>query len=241
MAKFNYKNTIKELIKDKNYCPFRREQLMEFMFTFLKKDFDQLNPNKILDAAGGYGRITWFLNEMAPQCEYTVFDYVEALVKEGREKFSSFNNVRFEVEDLCNPSSSYKNQFDITISNKVISWLDSYEEMVRGLFYYSKQKIYITSLFWDGDIDFYTTIHEKASSNSPKVSKLNTYSFPKFKLFCESLGAKSILKHRFNLDLTLSEPKTSDILETYTKSTSTGNIEILGTIIQNYYVIEISL
>ena len=118
-----------------------------------------------------------------------------------------------------------------------------YKTIVEQLTKVTKSKIYITSLFCDGDIDFITKIYTKATNNSGNhYTYLNTYSFPKFVKYCKTLGVKHINKIKMDLDLDLPEPSNQNDLSTHTKLLDDGNrLEITGTTILNWGLVELSL
>lgn len=240
----NYKGII-ELSLEKNkdtFCPFRKEKQMDYLFSFLTKDFAN-KKLKVLDACCGYGRLIYFLNESFPDQNYIGIDYVKELIKEGRERFLNFENVKFEQFDVMQLSKKYKKKFDISINYKTLSWLPYYTTIIDQLVRATKNKIYITSLFYDGDIDFITRIYPDAqNAGENSYSFLNTYSFPKFKKFCLSLNVKEVNAIDMKLDFDLAKPDDANILQTYTLVTQSGErLELTGNVILNWKLVEIVL
>ncbi|HEY4784552.1 MAG TPA: methyltransferase domain-containing protein [Bacteroidales bacterium] len=239
-----YKDIIKTALKkDKEeFCPFRKEKQMDYLFSFLKKDFNNKGM-KVLDACCGYGRLIHFLNEFDPNQNYIGIDYVEELINDGKRRFASFNNVRFEHYDIMHLEERYHKEFDITINYKTLSWLPYYTTIIEQLIKVTKQKIYISSLFYDGDIDFITRIYVDAKdSKEDTFNFLNTYSFPKFEKFCLNLNVKKVKSIDMKLDFDLDKPSNMNKLQTYTVMTQNGErLELTGNIILNWKLVELVL
>jgi ubiquinone/menaquinone biosynthesis C-methylase UbiE len=225
----------------KQFCPFRKEKQMDYLFSFLIKDF-KIKGLRVLDACCGYGRLIHFLNEFDPKQFYVGIDYVQELIDQGKEKFSDSENVSFICYDVRKLSKKFKKEFDISINYKTLSWLSYYEEILSQLVKVSKRKIYLTSLFCDGDIDFITKVYQNTLSKNVNCSYLNTYSFPKFEKYCHSLGAKKINSIKMKVDFDLPKPKNINKLQTYTVLTQKRErIEITGSVILNWRLVEIVL
>ncbi len=238
-----YKKYIRSCLKkDKaGFCPFRKEKQMDYLFSFLRQDFEEKNQ-RILDACCGYGRLIYFLNEFDSRQLYLGVDYVEELIDQGKQSFVEEKNVKFEFGDILEISKRYKKHFDISINYKTLSWLPYYKRIMEELFKVTKKKIYITSLFYDGDIDFITKIYKGGLDNADSYTFLNSYSSQRFKKFCEKLGAKSIEFIDMNLDFDLPKSKDLNLLETYTLNTNNNErLEITGNVILNWKLVVISL
>ena len=245
IARDAYKNLIEESLRNEKdeFCPFRKETQMDYLFKFLEKDFYKNESLKILDACCGYGRLIHFLNELNEKQNYTGIDYVEELINDGIRNFVGKKNIKFELYDVMALSDKYYKEFDIAINYKTLSWLPNYTTIIEQLIKATKQKVYITSLFYDGDIDFITKIFvNEQNSNENKFSYLNTYSYPKFKRYCISLGVKEVNSINMNLDFDLEKDNNINKLHTYTIPTKSGNrLEITGNVILNWKLIEIVL
>jgi len=238
-----YKDLIKASLEKnrEEFCPFRKEMQMDYLFSFLKKDFTN-KKLKILDACCGYGRLIHFLNEFNPSQNYIGVDYVEELITEGKKRFSDYNNISFEHYDVMVLENKYNKDFDIAINYKTLSWLPYYTTIIQQLVKATKHKIYITSLFYDGDIDFITKIYKEAKTNGEdNFSFLNTYSLPKFKEYCFSIGAKEVNAIDMTLDVDLAKNDDLNVLQTYTVETRNKRLEITGNVILNWKLIEIIL
>jgi hypothetical protein len=79
------------------------------------------------------------------------------------------------------------------------------------------------------------------ATNNENFAYLNTYSFPKFKKFCENLGVKKVESVNMSLDFDLSKKDNIDELSTYTLLTdSNSRLEITGNIILNWKLVILS-
>jgi ubiquinone/menaquinone biosynthesis C-methylase UbiE len=208
---------------------------MDHLFEHLARDFERPGC-KVLDMCGGYGRLTYFLNEFDPRQEYYCFDYSEALVAEARRMFKAHENIHCDTADLYNLSPRYDKAFDITIIYKTLYCLPYYKEAVKQLVNVTRRTIYITSPFFEGDVDFISRIYPSASTGGEEnYTYSNSYSIPKFVRYCESLGVKKVEFHDMRLDFDLPPPANKDVLQTYTVQTADqGRLEITGVLVLNW-------
>jgi ubiquinone/menaquinone biosynthesis C-methylase UbiE len=223
------------------FCPPRKEKQMDYLFSALKEDFKQPNLN-VLDACCGYGRLTHFLNEFSPEQTYVGIDYVDSLIVEAKERFAHQSNVSFQCLDLLVLSDDYQKAFDISICYKSMFNFTYYTELIRALVKATKRKIYITSPFHEGDVDFLTQVYANASEETGIYANINTYSLPKFKKFCASLGIKQVNTIDMALDFDLPIQEDKNRLDTYTIQTVHNNrLEVTGNIILNWKLVELVL
>lgn len=239
-----YKKVIQKKFHDneQSFCPFRREKQMDYLFGSLQKDFE-LKDQKILDLCCGYGRLLYFLEEFDPEQSYYGIDYLEELLEKGKTFFEGKPNISFELGNAYNISAKYKNHFDISILHKTLSWMPYYEKVVEELIQVTNKKIYITSLFWDGDIDFIVKVFEQPGNKDSNFTYLNTYSLPLFELYCLNMGAKKVIATPMHIDVDLPRPqKDANELATYTEMTmDSRRLELTGPILLSWKLIEIVL
>lgn len=223
-----------------SFCPMRKEKQMDYLFAALQKDFVKKGQS-VLDACCGYGRLLYFLEAFDSQQQYVGIDYVPALIEQGKQRFKNSTNISFVCDDLLSSVDHYQKAFDITINYKTLYCMPYYENLLKNLITMTKKKLYITSPFWDGDIDFITKIYQEASGEGP-YTFLNTYSMPKFKRFCERLGVKEIKEQAMVIDVDLPEYSKGSQLSTYTTHTREGSrLEITGNIVLHWKLIELVL
>lgn len=225
-----------------SFCSFRKEKQMDYLFRHLKKDFAEKNQ-KVLDICGGYGRLLHFLQELDGQQEYYCLDQSEALVRMARERFAGLDNIHCEVADLYALAGDYQKKFDVTILYKTLYMLPYYRKPIEELVKVTKKKIYITSPFFEGDIDFLTKIYPDASGDDEgNFAYCSIYSMPKFTAYCESLGVKQVDFEPMPIDFDLPAPADKNVLQTRTELTANGErLEICGTVVLNWKLVTLTL
>jgi SAM-dependent methyltransferase len=217
------------------FCPFRRERQMDHLFRYLTRDLESPGQ-KVLDICGGYGRLTYFLNELDSRHDYYCLDYSESLIAQARDTFARNRNIHCEVADLYALAPFYDKAFDVTINYKTLYCLPYYEEAIAQFVKATRRKIYITSPFFEGDIDFISRIYPNASTaDRNKYAYSNAYSIPKFTNYCRSLGVKNVEFEDMRLDFDLEPPVNHDELKTFTVQTvNQGRLEITGVLVLNW-------
>lgn len=238
-----YKKTILSILKnnENDFCTFRKEKQLDFIFASLDRIVGNRQSLSFLDLCCGYGRLIHFLQLWNNKQNYLGVDYLDELTSRGKSIFKDFDNISFETSNAYEISKKYTKQFDVSIIHKTLSWLPYYENVVKELIAVTKESIIITSLFWEGDIDFIVKCNENASI-SDNFSYLNTYSFPKFEKFCMKNGARKVYCTPMKLNFDLEKTANLNELSTYTlKQTDNSRLEINGPIIQNWMLVQIDL
>lgn len=227
-------------VNEADFCTFRKEKQLDYIFASLSGDFAKKNQ-QILDLCCGYGRLIYFLNQFDGEQFYHGIDYTEGLIKKGQSMFQENKNISFELGNAYEISKKYQKHFDISIMHKTLSWLPYYKEVIPELIKVTKNKIYVTSLFSESDVDFICKVKENPSSDDSNYLYMNTYSLPAFTKFCLENGAKSVKGTPMKIDVDL--PKSNDkSLSTYTVKDETGNrLEFTGAILLNWMLVEIDL
>lgn len=212
--------------------------LEKLISPFLKKD-----PLKILDACCGIGHICYFLSKINLNNKFVGIDQTEYLIDEAKKLCKNKNNIKFETIDFFDFSKNHKKEFDICINWKTLSWIPYYEDFVKELMKVTKKQIFLSSLFYDGDIDFQVKVREfqKENGENDFNSYYNVYSLPRFKKFLMDMGAKKINVYDFNLEKDIKKPPV-DQMGTYTEKLSTGKrLQISGIVVMNWKIIQIDL
>ena len=169
---------------------------------------------------------------------YFGIDYSELFIKESKEHFKSNKNIDFNVADVFNLPEKYTKKFDITINYKTLSWLPYYEDCIKELIKVTKDKVYITSLFNEGNIESITKIY----TDENNYTYLNTYSLEKFKKFVEAQGAKVVDITPMQLDFDLEKPKDINELSTYTQLLADNSrLEITANTLLNWKLVTIKV
>ena len=149
----------------------------------------------------------------------------------------------FEVGDIYDIKQKYKKEFDVSVSWKTISWLPHYEQMLKDLIDMTKNHIFLSSLFYDGDIDFEIKVREfkKESGKNNFNRYYNVYSLPQFKKFIYSLGIKNVKVYDFDIGIDLEKPPI-DVMGTYTEKLDSGKrIQISGAVVMSWKIIRIDI
>jgi len=213
---------------------------------FLEKSITPLIKGKtlkILDACCGIGHICYFLSEISPQSTFLGVDQTLYLVKEAKRLCEDKKNISFEVDDVYNFPSKYPKEFDISIIWKTISWLPYYDQILRALVAVTKKHIFISSLFYDGDIDFEIKVREfkKEAGKDGFNAFYNVYSFPHFKDFVYGLGVKNIEASDFEIGIDIPRPPI-DQMGTYTLKLENGKrLQISGAVVMWWKIIRVDL
>ena len=198
---------------------------------------------KILDACCGIGHVTNLLSNISNESDFVGVDQSEYVIKDAQELFKDKKNILFEVADIYEIKEKYKKKFDVSISWKTISWLPYYDQMLKDLIHITKNHIFLSSLFYEGDIDFEIKVREfkKESGQDGFNSYYNVYSLPQFKKFVYSLGVKNIEVYNFDIDIDIPRPPI-DQMGTYTvKLENSKKLQISGAVVMYWKVIRIDL
>ena len=114
---------------------------------------------------------------------------------------------------------------------------------MKALFKVTKKHIFLSALFYDGDIDFEIKVREfkKEAGKDGLNLYYNIYSYPQFEKFVKSLGAKNIESFDFEIEKDI--PKSSlDVMGTYTEKLQDGKkLQISGAVIMSWKIIHIEL
>ena len=220
-----------------------------------KREMDKLLENlitpyiksknlKILDACCGIGHISYFLSEISPESTFSGIDQTSYLIEEAKKLCIDKKNISFEVSDISDLPLKFPKKFDISINWRTLSWLPHYEQMLKDLFAVTKEHIFLSSLFYDGDIDFEIKIREykKETGKEHFNDYYNVYSLPRFKKFVyKELNAKNIEVYDFEIGVDISPPPI-DQMGSYTLKLENGKrLQVSGAIILPWKIIRIDI
>lgn len=227
---------------DNKYIHLKAERDKEFVIASMKKyvtekqeldkkleklftPFIKGKSMKILDACCGIRHIPYFLSDINPKSSFLGIDINQFLIDETKKLCKDKPNIQFEVMDIFNLPAKFNKYFDISISWKTASWLPFYDDLLKSLINVTKNHIFLSSLFYDGNIDF----EIKAREYKKKVGKdgfnayYNVYSLPQFQNACYDLGAKRVESYDFEINIDLPRPPI-DQMGTYTLKLEGGEI-----------------
>ena len=197
----------------------------------------------ILDACCGIGHISYFLSDISPTSRFLGIDQTAYLIEAAKKLCKDTSNVSFEVGDLYDVAKKYRKKFDISINWKTLSWLPYYDDAMKALVRMTKKHIFISSLFYDGDIDFITQVRTFKLQSSKDGFNIyyNVYSFPRFKRFVKSLGARAIVAHDFEIPIDLPRGDINST-GTYTVKLQNGKrLQLSGAVVMYWKIIRIDL
>lgn len=224
---------------------FDQKQEMDKLLDKLISPYIKDKKLRILDAGCGLGHSLYFLNQLSPDSDFLGVDQTPVYIEEAKKLFGEFKNFSFEAGNVEDLPKKYPKAFDVTMSRAVISWMPYYEDFVKALMDTTKKHIFISSLFYDGDIDFITKVKSfKGASGKENLGierYCNVYSLPHFKSFVMGLGAKNMQVDDFEINIDLPKPPV-DRMGTYTETLENGKrLQISGAILMNWKWIRIDL
>ncbi len=245
---------------ERTYTYFKGEKDKEFNIASAKKyveqkqELDKLLESliapliegqrlSILDACCGVGHLVYFLWNLSPQSSFLGVDQTPYLIEQAKELCRGRENIIFEVGDVYDLSVKYPKHFDIAINWKTISWLPYYDRMLQTLIAVTKKHIFLSSLFYDGDIDFEIRVREfkKEAGKDGFNSYYNVYSLPRFREFVYGLGVSNLQAFDFEIAIDLPKPP-FDQMGTYTVRLEDGKrLQISGAVVMSWKVIRIDL
>jgi len=237
-----YKKLIKQSSKKGMFCPFRKEFQMEVIEKFLIKDIRNKSKLNIFEACSGQGRLLYYLNKFNNKPNYFGIDYVKENVDYANKLFKNNKNIQCELGNVYKLSRKYLKKFDITFLYKTLNYIPNYKTVLRNLYNVTRNKIYITAFFYEGDIDFETKINNYSLYKKGEYVTYYTLGKPRFCKFCKKIGAKKITFYDMKLPLDLPKPKDPNVLQTYTIKDAKGeNIELTGIIKLDWKLVIIEL
>lgn len=228
-------SSFKKCVTDKREMDIFLEKLISPYIKSKKKN--------ILDACCGIGHIPYFLSDISPESKFLGIDQTSYLIEEGKKLCQNKSNISFENGDIYDISKKYEKSFDISINWRTLSWLPYYDQMLKELIAVTKDQIFLSSLFYDGDIDFITQVREfKTETGKDGFNDYyNVYSLPQFKKFVFELGVKNVESYDFDISVDLPKPQI-DQMVSYTKKLEDGKrLQLSGAVVLYWKIIRIDL
>ncbi len=247
MSKSSADNTYRKVVRTQArrgvLSPLRREKQMEYLESRLAEDFSGAEALDVLDACCARGRLLHFLNRFDSRHRYVGIDYSQEFVAEGREWFAEVPNVSLEHGDLFALSSTHPKRFDIAILYKTLLNFERYEPAIDALVAATRRKLYVTSLFYDGDVDFEIKVRQYAVYDDlSDFAYYNVWGTPRFAAHCRSVGAREVRFFDLSLDFDLPAPTDKDVLSVYISRLESGErLEIMGAVVMDWKLVEIEL
>jgi ubiquinone/menaquinone biosynthesis C-methylase UbiE len=184
-----------------------------------------------------------FLSEGSPEATFKGIDQTPYLIEEAKKLNAERKNVSFEVGDLFALPERYSKSFDLSINWKTLSWLPTYEDALVALMDVTKKHIFLSSLFYDGDIDFEIKVrqYKKEGTSQGGFFYYNIYSLPRLIRFVKEHGAKHVETQDFNIPIDLPRGDI-DHMGTYTVPLADGSrMQMSGALALPWKLIRIDL
>ncbi len=198
---------------------------------------------KIVDVCCGIGHIVHLLSEISPRSCFHGIDQTSYLIREARRLNAGNTLATFEAGDIYDLAGKYRKQFDISVSWKTLSWLPHYDKMLKALVTVTRKHIFLSSLFYEGDIDFEIKVREYKKERAKRGfnSYYNVYSLPHFREYVFNLGVKDIQVHDFEIGIDLPRPPI-DLMGTYTlKMQNRNRLQVSGAVVMSWKIIRLDL
>lgn len=200
--------------------------------------------HSVLDACCGIGDLVYYLSRLNAAATFTGVDKADFLIAAARENFDN-PNVTFQQGDVYALSEQFgEKSFDLSVCKQTLSWLPGYEKPVQELMKVSRRAVFISSLFYDGRIDFETRVREygSASGREDYNAYYNVYSFPVFREFCVNHGAKDVVGFDFHIGIDIPKPADLDRMGTYTVKLDSGErLQVSGALLMPWKILRIDL
>lgn len=208
-------------------------------FNFLKKY--KLINSSIIDFGCGNGANLYYLqNKFKVKKKLLGIDKNQYLIHEAKKNFYKINNLNFKKKNILKIGEEYKNIFDGAISLQTLSFLEDYKLAVKNMSILNVNFIAVSSLFWEGLIDFNIKVNFLENSsfkrNVKKFSYYNIYSIKNYINFMKNLGYSKNYFVKFNPVKKINS-KNKKEMGTYTINYKNKLIQISGPIIMNWYFI----
>lgn len=219
-----------------------KQELDKFLESIIRSQIEHRNL-QVLDACCGIGHLSAHLSEWSPASSIRGVDSTAYLIGEAQRLFQNRPQLSFEVADVYTFAEQHPKAFDWSISWKTLSWLPHYREMVSALFTTTRERVIVSSLFYDGDIDFEVRVveHQSERGQNDRPVFYNIYSFPRFREFVTRLGARRVDAYDFEISIDLPRPD-PDRMGTYTEQLASGRrLQVSGAVVMTWKIVSIEL
>ncbi len=203
---------------------------------YLKKNEIQ----NICDMACGGGANIAYLSSIFENSFFTGIDLADELVVYGNKQLEGKDKCRLYQGDLYDLDTNWIGKFHGIISFQTLSWLPEYEKALRNLAKLKPDWIAISSLFYEGDIEYIVKVkdyYRPSGSKEYGEAYYNIYSLSRIKKYFKQLGYSRFSYIPFDIDLDLPKSESLD-LGTYTiKTEDEKRIQVSGALMMPWYFI----
>lgn len=197
-------------------------------------------PQNICDMACGGGANLGYLSDQFKDSFFTGIDLSQQLIDYGTDQLKGRSNCKLCQGDWFHLDEKWINKFDGIISFQTLSWLPEYYESLKQLAMLNPKWIAISSLFYEGDIEYtiklrnyYRTLENKEYEEE----YYNIYSLIRIRKYFESLGYHKFEYTPFEIDIDLPKTESLDI-GTYTiKTENDKRLQISAALMMPWYFI----
>lgn len=197
----------------------------------------------VCDMACGGGANTVYLGNRFENIQFTGIDINREFIDWGNEcirQNSQFDNCRLYEGDWYHLDPAWKSKFDGIISFQTLSWLPEYKEPLRYLADLKPAWIAVSSLFYEGDMEYFIKVRDYYRSKECEGDfdyYYNIYSIMRVRQYLSELGYRNFRYIPFQIDIDLPKPDNLD-LGTYTVKQEDGKrIQISGGMMMPWYFI----
>lgn len=203
---------------------------------YLKRKVQQ----NICDMACGGGANIAYMSSIFENVFFTGIDLLDELVIYGNKQLEGKDNCRLYQGDWYNLDTKWIGKFNGIISFQTLSWLPEYENALSSLAMLNPDWIAISSLFYEGDIEYTIKVKDYYRPYGNKEygeAYYNIYSLNRIKEYFKQLGYSQFDYVPFDIDLDLPKPESLD-LGTYTiKTEDKKRIQVSGALMMPWYFI----
>lgn len=207
---------------------------------------NNFKAQKICDIGAGMGANIYYMHQCYPQNTYVGIEYDGENVIRGNQLLKQYSqNIESEKVSLVqgdwyNLMDGHINQYDGIVSYQTLSWLPGYEKEINCLIKLNPEWIAITSLFYEGNIDYTIKLKEydyKTDEKDYTECYYNIYSLKKVQEVFKAKGYTVFEYQPFDIDIDIEKPE-QEGLGTYTKRLENGKrIQISGGLMLPWYFI----
>lgn len=194
----------------------------------------------ICDMACGGGANVFYLSNRFKNSYFTGIDLSQQLVQYGNAILKEKSNCRLYQGDWFQLETKWREKFDGIISFQTLSWLPEYQESLRNLSLLNPKWIAVSSLFYEGDIEYTIKLKDyyRASNNKEyEEAYYNIYSLPRVREYLKKLGYYKFNSMPFEIDIDLPKTESMDI-GTYTIKKEDGKrIQISAALMMPWYFV----
>ncbi len=214
-----------------------KESTKQIFEIFKKNKLHNLNT---LDLACGNGANLMFLKKQFKNKKYCLgIDVNKNLLEQG-SNINNFNDLELKYGNILNLNRKLKDKFQLITSFQTLSWLKDYQKASAEMIKLNSKYICISSLFWEGLIDFNIKLdllkNDKPSRQVLSSTYYNIYSLKNFINFYKKYNYKKILCKKFEIKKNLKN-NFKEGMGTYTIKNKGKNIQISGPLLMNWYFI----